>query len=180
MRIKNSSERYGVIAIFLHWIMALLVLTMIPLGLIMVELPNSAQKLKLFGLHKELGVLILALIIVRLSWRIINWVPALPMYMPSWEKLAARAVHLAFYFFLFAMPITGWMMSSAAGLPVSFFGLFVLPDIVPANENLQNFFANVHETFAYILIALICLHVAAAFRHYFKYHDDVLKRMIEP
>lgn len=178
MQIKNSTSHYGIISIFIHWIMALLMIGLIILGLYMVNLPINAQKLKLYGWHKELGILVIFLAIFRLFWRIIDTAPTLPAHMPWFQKFAAHAVHYAFYGFMFALPISGWMISSAAGLPVSFFGLFVLPDLVSTNEPLRLLLQEVHEWLGYGLILAIVGHMGAALYHHFVYKDDILRRIL--
>jgi len=179
MLIKNNENHYGIVAIFFHWIIAILIIGLIILGLYMVGLPISLQKLKFYGWHKEFGILVLMLFLLRIVWRLINVVPSLAE-LPAWERVAARSVHYAFYFCLFAIPLTGWMMSSAAGLPVGFFGLFVLPDLVSPDENLRLFLIAVHKWLAYFLIALLCLHIAASFKHLLINKDDILRRILWP
>lgn len=175
MRIKNNKDHYGLIAILLHWLVALLIIGLLILGLYMVRLPISLEKLKLYGWHKEYGLLVLGLALIRIIWRLINIVPNLPL--PPIEKLAARTVHWAFYGFMFAMPITGWVITSAAGLPASFFGLFTLPNLVAPNEELRVLFQDIHRWLGYGLIATICLHVAGALKHHFIDKDDILRRI---
>ena len=177
MRIKNTEEHFGLISIVFHWVMALLLIGMVILGLYMTGVPISAQKLKLYRWHKEFGILILMLVIVRITWRLSAVNPSLAA-LPTWEKLAARTVHWLFYLFMFALPISGWLITSAAGLPVSFFGLFLLPNLIPADENSRLLLEGVHEWLAYGLIATFCLHVAAALKHHFINKDDILRRMI--
>ncbi len=180
MTLKNTQVQYGWIAIILHWLIAIVVIGLLILGLYMVQLPISLRKLTLYGWHKEFGVLVLMLVVIRLAWRLSNITPALPIHMPAYEKLGARLAHFAFYIFLFALPISGWMMSSAAGLPVSFFGLFVLPDLVSSDPSLMVQLIAVHKWLAYGLIALLCLHITAALQHHFYYKDDILRRMLRP
>lgn len=176
MQLTNSASRYGIVAIFLHWLMAILIIGLLILGLYMVSLPISHEKLKLYGWHKEYGLLILALVLFRLPWRLFNMTPQLSL--PLLEKLAARTVHWAFYIFMFAMPITGWLITSAAGLPVSFFGLFVLPDLISPNEEQRILFQEIHQWLGYGLIVTIVLHASAALKHHFINKDDILRRMI--
>lgn len=178
LTIKNTENHYGWGAIILHWVIALLIIGLLILGLYMVGLPISLQKLKLYGWHKELGVLALMLAAIRLFWRFINITPILPATLPYIQKLAAHAVHWAFYIFMFAMPITGWLISSAAGLPVSFYGLFTLPDLISPSEPLRLFFTECHKWLGYGLIATICLHTGAALQHHFIHKDDILRRML--
>lgn len=176
--IKNTVSGYGLVAILLHWSMAVLILFLLGLGLYMVRIPVSLEKLKLFGSHKEIGILVLEIGILRLIWRLYNVLPQLPTKMPLLEKIAARSAHLFFYGFIIALPLTGWLMTSAAGLPVSFFGLFLLPDLVNPNPELMATLIVVHKWLAYCLIGLIALHTSAALKHHFINKDDVLKRMI--
>lgn len=176
MQLKNTSTHFGLVAISLHWIIAFLIIGLLCLGLYMVDLPLGLTKLKLYGWHKEYGLLVLGLAIVRICWRIINTTPLLAL--PWWEKFAARAMHWAFYGFMFAMPITGWLMSSAANISVSFFGLVTLPNLIAPNEDLRHFFKECHELLAYALIAAILFHVAAALKHHYINKDEILRRMI--
>src|SRR5579862_1112029 len=110
MQLKNSGTHYGLIAITLHWVMAILLIGLLALGLYMVGVPVSLEKLKLYGWHKEYGILALLLVLIRLVWRFTNVTPRLSL--PLLEKLAARTVHWAFYGFMIAMPITGWLITS--------------------------------------------------------------------
>jgi cytochrome b561 len=178
MYFKNTTQRYGIIAQLFHWIMALLLIGLLVIGLYMVGLPIGLKKLKLYGLHKEFGILILMLVMLRLLWRATNINPPLPISMPSWQKFAAISVHILFYILMFSLPITGWMLTSASGLPVSFFGLFVLPDLVLPNEHLRAILVEVHHWLAYGLIAALCGHVGAALQHHFIDKDDIFRRML--
>ena len=147
--------------IFLHWLLAILLIGLLALGIYMdLHYPIGIEKLKLYGWHKEYGLLALVLAMIRIVWRVINITPRLSI--PLWEIIAARAAHWAFYVFMFAMPITGWLITSAAGLPASFFGLFVLPNLIAPNEDLRQLFQVIHQWLGYGLIGLIILHTSAA------------------
>lgn len=178
MQWKNSAEEYGVIAKFLHWVMALAIIFMLALGIYMADLPFSADKLELYGIHKAVGSLILMAVGLRLAWRFINLVPPLPAAMPGWEKLAAHAGHFGLYGLMFAMPLTGWLLSSAAGFPVSVFGWFTLPNLIAPNPALRELFGEAHELLAFGLIGLIAAHAGAALKHHFIEKDNVLRRML--
>lgn len=178
MQIKNSRLKYGVVSSLFHWIMALIIIGLIVVGLYMVNLPISNQKFKLFGYHKEFGLLILFLVLFRLSWRFANETPELPSHMPYWQVLSARLVHFTFYIFMFAMPITGWLTSSATGVSVSFFGLFTMPDLVSPDPTLRVVLTQTHHLLAFILIGLICIHVSAVGQHYLIYKDNILRRIL--
>ena len=176
MQLKNSSTRFGLIAILLHWVMAIVIIGLLASGLYMVGLPLGLQKLKLYGWHKEYGLLILGLVIIRLCWRLINTTPRLSL--PWWELLAARLVHWVFYGFMIAMPVTGWLITSTAGLPASFFNLFTLPNLIAPNQEWLPVFESIHQWLGYAMIATIVLHVLAALKHHFINKDDILRRMI--
>ncbi|MCW8385707.1 cytochrome b [Fluoribacter dumoffii] len=175
MQIKNSATRFGIVTIVLHWIIALLIIGLLVLGLYMTSLPWNPERLKLYGWHKEYGLLVLFIAIFRIIWRLSNEQPELAL--PWLEKIAARSMHWAFYLFMFAMPMTGWLITSAAGLPASFFGLFTLPNLIAPDESNRILFEEIHEWLGYALIAAICLHTAAALKHHFINKDDILRRM---
>lgn len=179
--IRNTEDRYGSVAILLHWLMAFLMIGLVALGLYMVRLPDvgfDTKKITLILLHKEFGLLVLLLLAVRLAWRITQILPRLVAHLPDWQKVAARFVHLCFYALMFALPVSGWLMSSAAGIPVSFFGLFLLPDFLPHDEYLFQRLIDIHRWFAYGLILLIFVHVGAALRHHFLFKDDTVRKML--
>jgi cytochrome b561 len=181
MRVANSGQRYGAVAIALHWLMALLLIVLLAWGLYMVRLPDvgfDTRKIGLIIYHKEAGMLALVLALLRVGWRARQALPALVETLPDWQKVIARLVHLCLYALLLALPVSGWLMSSAAGFPVSFLGLFDLPDLVPADDLLFRAFVLAHRWLAYALIALTALHAGAALRHHFVQRDDTLNKML--
>lgn len=175
---KNRPENYGFVAKSFHWVMALLIIGMLALGLYMDGLPLSADKLRLYGIHKATGAIILFLVALRLIWRLVNLVPPLPSTLPKWQRLGAHLGHLGLYALMFAMPVTGWLLSSAAGFPVSVFGLFTLPNLISPDPQLRELFSGAHELLANALIVLIIAHVAAALKHHFIDKDTILRRML--
>jgi cytochrome b561 len=179
--IDNTEERYGVVGIALHWSMAVLLIALTALGLYMVALPDvgfDTRKITLILYHKEFGMLMLALLVVRLAWRVTQILPRLVAHLPDWQKVIARFVHLCFYALMIALPMTGWLMSSAAGFPVSFLELFTLPDLIGRDDYVFQQLIDIHRWLGYALAALIVVHAAAALRHHFAYHDDTLRRML--
>jgi len=179
-QIRNTRDRYGFVAIVFHWVIAIVLAALIVLGLYMVSLPDvgfDTKKIALILYHKELGIVALALAALRLGWRVGNALPQLVEELPDWQKVAARFVHLCFYAMMFALPVTGWIMSSAAGIPVSLFGLFELPDLVSYNDRLFHTFIDIHKWLGYGLIVLIVIHAAAALRHHLVFKDETLKKM---
>src|SRR5205085_10344839 len=128
--------------------------------------------------HKSVGITILGLALIRLMWRGATPPPPLPDTLRPYERALARFTHAALYFLLFAMPLSGWMMSSARGFPVSWFGFFQLPDLVPKNKALYEALLTTHGTLAVVLAVVVALHVAGALKHHFIHKDDVLRRML--
>ena len=177
MPARNTAVRYGFVAQGLHWVIAGLLIVQVTLGKIADDLPLGLDKLALTARHKSVGITILALAAIRLAWRLIDRPPA-PPPMPRWQFVASRLTHAAFYVLLFAMPLSGWLMSSASNYPVSWFGLVQLPDFVRPDEGLEQLLEEVHETLAKVLITLAILHVAAALKHQFIDRDGLLTRML--
>lgn len=177
MQINNTNKRYGLIAILLHWVMAILIVGLLAMGLYMTRIPVSLLKLKLFGWHKEYGMLVLMLVMLRIVWRTTHLIPSLSE-LTAFERMAARTVHWAFYAFMIALPITGWLITSAAGLEISFFGLFLIPNLISPNEKVRVLCQEIHQWLSYGLIVTFCGHVGAALKHHFINKDDILRRML--
>jgi cytochrome b561 len=179
--LENREDQYGAIALLLHWTMALLVIGLAALGLYMVALPDvgfNTTKITLVLYHKEFGVLAFVLLAMRLCWRVTQILPRLVESLPEWQKMIARFVQLCFYGLLAALPLSGYLMSSAAGIPVSFFGLGMLPDLVHRDEDLFHRYDSIHQWLAYLLIFLVLVHAAAALKHHFVSKDDSLRKML--
>lgn len=176
--IRNTSVAWGTPARLLHWTIAALVLAQIVLGWVAVSLRLSPLKLDLFVWHKSIGLVVLALVVVRILWRFANPTPALPAATPAWERRAARASHLLLYGALIAMPLTGWVVNSAANIPFRIFRLVPLPAIVAPDKETADFAARAHLALFVVLAVLLVVHIGAALRHHFVTHDDVLTRML--
>lgn len=178
MNLKNTKERYGGVAKGFHWLVAVIVLGMLPLGYYMTGLDFSPFKLQLYGLHKSFGTLILFLVILRLVWRLGGPVPqSLPQH-HKWERRLAHITHYALYAALFLMPLSGWVMSSAGDFPHSFFGLFEMPDLTEKNKAIFDQSRFMHEVLACALIVLVGLHFAGAVKHHIIDRDETLLRML--
>lgn len=180
--IAAAPTRYSTTAIALHWLLGLALMGLFGLGVYMADLPFSPSRLKLYNWHKWTGVALLALSLVRLLWRLTHRPPALPesmvQAMPGWQKLAHHGTHLALYALFFAVPLSGWAYSSAAGFPIMFLGLIPLPDFVPVSEPLADLLKPVHATLAFTLAGLVLVHVAAAIKHQWVDGDGLLQRML--
>jgi cytochrome b561 len=174
---RNTSAEWGWISKLLHWVMAVLVVCQLALGWCAVTWPLSPFKLHLFIWHKTIGIVMLALIIIRLGWKLTNNTPSLPPTMPIWEQKLAHTSHGLLYVLMVFMPLSGWIINSAANMPFRFLGL-ALPAIVAPNPTLETWAKAAHFWFVMILVILLCLHLAAALRHHFVKHDTILKRML--
>lgn len=175
--LKNTPGNYGAVSKVFHWLSALLVIALLCIGLYMTNAEKSAQLIRIYDLHKSTGITVLALTALRVLWHFGSKRPPLAA-MPQWERLAAKASHFFLYFALFAMPLSGWLMSSAHGRAVKVFGMGPLPDLVGEDHAKAEFFEDVHEYLAWLLIAAILLHAAAALEHHFIDKDATLKRML--
>lgn len=173
----GAPVRYGTVAIALHWLIALLILGLMGVGVWMTDLKPSPRTFEIYALHKSAGLLVLALAAFRLIWRATHRPPALPAGTPGWQALAAAGTHGALYALMLAMPVTGWLQHSAAGYPLSWFGLFKVPALIGRDREALAFWQQWHEWLAWALAALILLHVAAALKHHFLDRDGLLGRM---
>jgi cytochrome b561 len=162
----------------LHWLMALLLAGMLALGFYMSDLKLSPAKLQLYSWHKWAGVTIFLLLLVRAGWRLTHRPPALPSGMPAWLRRVAGATHGLLYVLMFAIPLSGWLMSSAKGFQTVWFGVLPIPDLLPKDRALGEQLAEVHESLNILLLAVVAAHVAAALKHHFIDRDGVLRRML--
>ena len=175
---RPLSPRYTATAIVLHWTMFALIAYGFAVAVSMVDLPLSPQKLKYFSWHKWTGVTVFLLALVRVAWRLTHPALALPATMPGWQRRAAAASHLLLYVLILVIPVTGWLYSSAAGVPTVYFGVLPLPDLLAKNKILAEQLKLVHVTLNYTMLALVIVHAAAALKHHFRDRDDVLARML--
>ena len=175
-RSESSAARYTTIAIALHWGIALLVVGQFCWGWWMQEIPKQpvGPRVDAFNVHKSCGLVILALMLFRLGWRIAHPPPALPA-MPRWQAMLANATHVALYAALIAMPISGYLGSVFSGYPVKFFGV-TLPSWGPKSVPLKDLMSTIHLTVSWLLAAATLLHVAGAAKHSFA-GDRLLGRM---
>ena len=171
-------QRYSGIAIGLHWLTAILVFSGFGLALYMTDLPFSPQKLALYSYHKWIGVTVFFLLVLRLAWRLGHPTPALPQYMPRWQVLASKGTQHLLYLLLFAIPLTGWLMSSAKGFPTVYFKIWQLPDLVGKNHDLAEALEEIHEILNWSMLSLVGLHSLAALKHHLVDKDHVLRSML--
>ena len=178
MPLKNTHARWGSVSTSLHWLIVALILTMAWLGLTMGGLPNGPDKAATYALHKSIGITILALVIVRLLWRVYAGAPAPVAGTPRLHTRAAALAHAGLYALLFAMPVSGWVVNSSAGYPLQWFALVNLPAIAGRDQDLLEFAKDLHEWLFWALVTLSALHAAAAFYHHLFVRDATLVRML--
>ena len=175
------ASSYRTPARLIHWVMALLLLMTIPAGFIMVQ-EGIARPLQdtLFIFHKNIGVVLLVLAILRLGYRWRHPAPPLPATMPEWQKRAAHTSHFALYVLIFAMPVVGYVRVRAGGFPVEGLDVIGLPGLVPRSDGLAEFAKTLHFYGAITITTLIAIHVGAAIQHGLLRRDGVFSRMWPP
>jgi len=173
-----SQGHYTRTAILLHWLIALIIVVAWPVGLLMGDLEISPLKIKVFAWHKWAGMTVLFLSVIRLAWRAMHPAPGYPESMAHWQVRVSKGVQWSLYVLLFAVPMTGWLFSSAAGYSVFYLNLIHLPDLVEKNKELADQLHEIHESLNWALLALFVLHFAAALKHHFFDKDTILIRML--
>ncbi|TCP14785.1 cytochrome b561 [Crenobacter luteus] len=174
---NDPAERYAAPTVLLHWLMAALIVATFWLGLTVADMPLSPTKFKWIAWHKWLGVTLLGLLALRLLSRALTRAPALPATMGTHARTMARLGHLGLYALMLAVPLSGWLMSSAYGFPVVYLQLFALPDLVAKNEALGDALRDAHTVLNWTLAALVAGHVLAALKHQFVDRDGLMARM---
>lgn len=183
----TGHPRYTAVAITLHWLMAALLVGMIFMGWQMEDMREMALAGEMsfaevqayYNWHKTIGISLLVLALARLGWRLTHKVPPLPATMKPWEAIAARATHIAFYAVMIGMPLVGWLTASATNFPsyIANNPALELPHLPVPNEAYEPL-GSIHSAGAWVILALLALHVGAALKHHFVNRDDVLTRMI--
>lgn len=169
--------RYSLPAVVLHWLIALLIFVAFPLGVYMSDLPLSPVRLQLYSYHKWIGISVLLLVGLRLAWRATHTPPHLPGSIAGWQRAASHAVHGLLYLLMIAVPLSGWLMSSAKGFQTVWFGVLPLPDLVGKDRALGEVLEGVHQVLNYSMLGLVALHVAAALKHHYIERQPYLQRM---
>jgi cytochrome b561 len=173
---QTTLIKYNAVARMLHWLIGLAIIFALVLGL-----GHDGWKdiLWIMPVHKATGMTILALSLARLGWRLAHPAPPLPATMPNWQISFAHGLHWLFYFMMIAVPLTGWIFSSAGKYPLEWFGLFDIPKLpVVKDSALAEAAHEGHEVMGLLFIPLLALHIGAAFYHHFVVRDDVLRRML--
>ena len=171
------NSTYTPVARGLHWLMAALIAGLLILGIYMSDLPLSPDKLQLYAWHKWAGVSVFLLVWLRLAWRLGHPPPPLPATLSRRMQWAAHAGHALLYGLMIAIPLSGWLMSSAKGVPTVWFGLLTLPDLLARNRELGDLLQQLHKALNLLLMLTLAGHIGAALWHHFVLKDDTLRRM---
>ena len=176
--LRNTETRWGSVAQAFHWLIAALIVVQGAIGLTMVELGMTPTKVKVFALHKSIGLTVLALVLLRLAWRLTQRTPR-EVPMPRWQLAAARTSHFLLYVLILALPFSGWLFNSAANFPLEWFGMFHVPSLTRGLDPVLKAFAlRAHVVLFWVLVAVVAVHVFAALWHHFRQRDEVLLRML--
>lgn len=177
-RARPAALRYTRPAITFHWLIAILIVGAFWIGFVMTDIPGfTPTKLKYFSWHKWIGVTVFALVVLRTLWRLTHPAPRLPSGMAGWQRGASHAVHFLLYILMFAVPISGYFYTSAAGVPVVYLGLVQLPMVVAKDPALRDVLKQVHITLDWILLVTIGLHLLGVLKHLVIDRDALLSRM---
>ncbi|MBF6992670.1 MULTISPECIES: cytochrome b [Cupriavidus] len=175
----NAPAGYGATAIALHWIVALAIFGAFGLGLYMTGIPGlTPTKLKLYSWHKWLGVTIFAVALLRVLWRATHAAPPVAPGTPVWQARAAAGAHHLLYLLIVIVPISGYLYSLAAGVPVVYLGLWKMPVLIEKNDELKEVLKFAHAWLNYLMAAVVVVHAAAAVKHQFVDRDGTLGRML--
>jgi cytochrome b561 len=177
MPLKSTETRWGSIAQAIHWLMAVAIIGNGVVGLIMDEMPRGMTKLNTFAIHKSIGLTVLALLILRVSWRLFDRKPT-DEPMPRWQRLAARATHGILYLLMLAIPLSGWIYNSAHGYPLQWFKWFNLPALVEKNQALSDIAGESHEILFWVIVVVLVAHVGGALVHHWLERDNTFLRML--
>ncbi|MGH8084064.1 MAG: cytochrome b [Lysobacter sp.] len=179
MTLKNTADRWGPVSQLLHWLIVLLLLMLSTIGLLLDSLPVSPKYFWVFDLHKSTGLSLLALVLVRIGWRLYAGAPDPLPGTPTWQARAASVTHWLLYALILAMPLSGWLYDSASGLrPLRWYGLVEVPKLSAPDEGLRELGHTAHEWLFWVLVVLVIGHVAAAFYHHIFQRDATLLRML--
>lgn len=176
--LRNTEKRYGLVSQLFHWLIVGLILFQYTWAWRIENVEGFRARLELVTQHKTIGMLVLGLAVLRLVWRLFNRPPPVPTTMARWEIRAAQVGHGLLYGLIFALPLSGWVYSSAAGLGDFWWGPVSFPSLVESSELLEDRFHIVHRVLGYSLAVVAAIHVIAALRHHFVLKDSVLKRML--
>ena len=170
-------QRYSTTAIIIHWLMAIMIITMICMGGYMADLPKgSEERTWFFTLHKSIGLTLALLAIIRLVWKLISTSPPLPDIVSATHQKMAKATHHLLYLMMFIQPVSGYISSSFTSYKTKFWGI-PLPRWADKNPEMNQLFNEIHEISAICLVVLLVIHIAGVVYHMKRKESELLKRM---
>jgi cytochrome b561 len=177
---RNSKTDWGWLAKAFHWVGAAMILILLVHGWWMTHMTPRPERLANYAWHSALGYDLLVLLILRLLWRWLNPRPELPADLRRWEHVAARLAHAGLYVLMFAVSLTGWMVATTFRVPMTkdLLGIDVPPLVTAVDRSVRQWIEESHMVLAYVLAAVVLIHIVAALRHHFVKHNEVLRRMI--
>ena len=175
---KNTTERWGGVAQIFHWLIAILIIGLATVGVWMSDLPPDDTKWFVYGWHKQMGLLIFILVVLRVTWRITQMQPTLPNSMPRWQKIASHITIGVLYVVMIGFPVSGFLMSTYGGHSVNFFNIYTFEAFAQGPNEFAKTMRELHGFCLNLLIVFGTLHVLAGLYHHFILKDDVLKRML--
>lgn len=170
--------RYSGFAKLMHWLVAFMVIGSIAAGITMVNLGQGPLQNQLYSTHKAFGVVIMALVAIRVLYRLINGAPPPEPSLPPFKRIVSQTAHYALYALLVAMPLLGWAATSAYGAPIPVFGLFEMPPLLAKDQKLAEQLFELHKLGGFTMAGIVLLHAGAALHHHFVIRDGVLRRML--
>jgi cytochrome b561 len=175
----NSKIKWGWPAKTLHWVAAVMILLLLAHGWWMTHMTPRPERLANYAGHSALGYDLFALLVLRLLWRWFNQVPELPLELKPWERLAARSGHIALYVMMFIVSLTGWLVATTFRVPLTkdLFGIDVPPLVTTVDRSVRQWIEGSHMVLAYVLAAVVLVHIIGALRHHLIKRNDVLRRM---
>ncbi len=177
MQWTNTRERYGLVIRLLHWLVAIAIVVQIVIAFYAHDLPRGLEKFQWMNTHKSLGFTILCVMIFRMLWIVFNTSTAMPSHMVPWQTRLASITHWSLYALVIAMGFSGWLMASAGNLPIKFWGVFLVPDLIEPHKDWVDTIEEVHETLAWLLMIVVGVHLAAVIYHMVVLKDKLLRRM---
>lgn len=178
MPYRNTTIAYGSVTKWLHWIIALLVITLLAVGFFMDDITPDPTKFMVYNIHKLIGLTVLTLMLIRIVWTLGNKIPPLPGPVAGWERVLLNTVKILFYIVLVFMPLSGWIMTTAEGRAPHLFGLKLNAPGIPLDKHLADISSNIHAFLGWTILVLIGLHVAGALKHLIINKTNLYKRIL--
>ena len=177
MALRNSETEFGSLAKWLHWLVAVGILSLLALGLWQEGMESGPERSEIRAVHASIGMIVFVLMSVRIVWRLMNGVPEHAVGVPGWQKLAARVTHGGLYAAVFLQLIAGQLTIATGGNPLPFFGLLSISLPIAESRDGHEFWEEVHKSVWMIILVLLAVHIVAAAYNHFVAKNDVLRRM---